>query len=405
MAVGCTRCDAAARGAGPRRHSLAAEQHRRRFRAIVGGRIRAAFAPLLDALPRLASSAATVRGDASTRRDSSPLDEAARIAGAAASALEGAGFAKELRAEIDSAARNASAATKTSLRKQLDKHEDRRINGIRLADSPRLRPIIEGFAAENAALITGIAPQLASEVQALVVRGLTDGTPHERLAKLIREKLDISARRAEQIAVDQVGKLDGQLSAQRAQDIGVTHFWWRSSNDERVRGNPDGLYPKATPSHFARNGQRFAYADPPLGKNGEPELPGTAINCRCFGEPDLDSIESVSAAGAAAEEQVTATPPGRSVEEEEAEAERLMAEVEAMLAQQAADLEERMRIAEPEPVAPPSAAETPLDDLAQEAQAQTLAMQLDFADPVAVEAAIKRHRARRRAAERAATAR
>jgi SPP1 gp7 family putative phage head morphogenesis protein len=397
MGAGCTRCDAAPRDARVK-IGVVAESYRARLAKLVGGRIRAAYTPLLAALPRLAAASVEARADSSTRRDASPVDEASRLARDAEREF-GGGFAQQVRSEIKRAALNVSSKTKTDLRRKLDKHEDRRVNAVKLTDSPRLKPIIDGFAAENAALITGISPRLSSEVQALVVAGLTAGTPHERLARQIRDRLDVSANRAEMIAIDQVGKLDGQLSAQRAQDLGVTHFWWRSSNDERVRGNPDGKYPKANPSHFDRNGQRFAYGDPPKGRNGEPELPGTAINCRCFGEPDLSTIAGTQQPEG--QEAGEGAAPARSVDDLEAEADRMVREVEEMLARQQAEIERMTAQPEPEPEPEPPSRETPLDDQWQEAQAQILAQQMATMDPLAVETALARHRRWKRAGKRA----
>ncbi len=100
----------------------------------------------------------------------------------------------------------------------------------------------------------------------------------------------VAADRAELIAVDQVGKLYGQVNAKRQQDLGVTEFIWRTVGDERVRGNPGGLYPKATPSHWDRDSKTYRYDDPPKGKSGEKELPGVPIRCRCSAEPKLDHL-------------------------------------------------------------------------------------------------------------------
>lgn len=388
MSAGCTRCDAAPRDARAKL-GVVAESYRARLAKLIGGRIRAAYAPLLAALPRLAAASVEARADAALRKDASPIVEAARLASAAGEGW-GGGFSRDLRAEIERASLNVTSKTRLDLRRKLDVHPDRRVNGIRIAESPKLQPIIEGFAAENAALITGIAPRLASEVQALVVAGLTAGTPHERLARQIRDRLDVSANRAEMIAIDQVGKLDGQLSAQRAQDLGVTHFWWRSSNDERVRGNPDGKYPKATPSHFERNGQRYAYADPPKGRNGEPELPGTAINCRCFAEADLSTI--AGAQQPEGQEAGEGAAPAKSVDDLEAEADRMVREVEEMLARQQAEIE-RLSVPPPEEPEPTVAAvDIPLENQWHETQAQILQQQLTTMEPAAAETAIARYR-------------
>ncbi|MGL4445808.1 MAG: phage minor head protein, partial [Alsobacter sp.] len=300
---------------------VAEDRYRRRLRALVGAAIERAYRPLLSAIPLLVG-AMQAQADG-TRQDASPVDDAARIIQDGQDAFDG-GFAQEARAAGAAASLNVASHTKQKLRRQLDEAPDRRINAIRLTDSPALKPLIDGFVGENVALISGISPRLAADVQGLVVQGLTNGVPAARLAAQIRERMDISAQRAELIAIDQIGKLDGKLTEQRNRDIGVTHFFWRSSNDERVRGNPDGKYPKAAPSHWDRDGKRFAYAEPPRGKNGEVELPGTPIRCRCWQDPDLSTLVDAAPADAelGAEQPRAAVVPD--VEALEAEAARMV---------------------------------------------------------------------------------
>ena len=180
--------------------------------------------------------------------------------------------------------------------------------GIDLAGSAKLKPIIAGFIRDNVARITGLSDRLAADVERMVAEALAGGRIHESLADDLQARLGVTESRAALIAVDQVGKLNGQLNAQRQQDLGVTHFYWRTSEDERVRGNPGGKYPRANPSHWARRNLRFAYADPPKGKNGEPELPGTPIRCRCNAEPDLEDLRAREEAGAA-DPDSTLLPP------------------------------------------------------------------------------------------------
>ena len=297
-------------------------------------------------------------------------------------------FAKEAKSAGASAAQNIAAHTKQQLRRHLDEAPDQRINAIRLTDSPRLKPLIDDFVAENVALIKGISPRLAADVQGLVVQGLTNGVPAARLAEQIRERMGVSARRAELIAIDQIGKLDGKLTEQRHRDLGITHFTWRSSEDERVRGNPEGKYPRANPSHWHRNGKRYAYADPPRGKNGEMELPGTPTRCRCWQDPDLSTIDGEAAAPSLAGAEPT--QQSASVLEAEEEANRMVAEVEAMLARQQEELAQRMKPADPPPAPPPP--DEQLDDPAREAQAQGLVAQMASAPSDVAETALARYR-------------
>jgi SPP1 gp7 family putative phage head morphogenesis protein len=360
----------------------AEDSYRRRLRSAVGGAIERAYHPLLAALPTLSAAMAAQSGGA--RQDASPVDDAARLVKNGQSAF--IMVPKEARAAAGAAALNISSHTKTKVRRQLDEAPDRRISAIQLTDSPRLKPLIEGFAAENVALIKGISPRLAADVQGLVVQGLTNGVPAARLAEQIRARMDISAQRAELIAIDQIGKLDGKLTEQRHRDLGVTHFFWHTSEDERVRGNPAGLYPKALPSHWDRNGKRYAYDDLPRGRNGEREVPGTPYRCRCWQEPDLSTIAGASAESSQLGDQPAAA---QDVEALEAEASRMMAEVEAMLQRQQEEIEDAQRKQEAESARRESER---FPDPVEEAQAQNLELQMQSSSPTVVETAVARHR-------------
>jgi SPP1 gp7 family putative phage head morphogenesis protein len=139
-----------------------------------------------------------------------------------------------------------------------------------------LRPIVQGFAAENAALIRDIPDKIIGEVERATTRAISGGKLHRDLAKEIEQRFAFGRDRARLIARDQVGKLYGQINTTRQKNVGVTHFFWRTSNDERVRDE-----------HTAIDGQRFAYADG--GAPGE-GLPGEAVNCRCYADPDFSGI-------------------------------------------------------------------------------------------------------------------
>jgi SPP1 gp7 family putative phage head morphogenesis protein len=116
------------------------------------------------------------------------------------------------------------------------------------------------------------------EVQADLTKSfLEDGTESE---------LGIARRRAGLIARDQVGKLGAAVTKRRMEDAGVTKYIWRTALDERVRGNPEGKYPKARPSHWDREGKTYSFDDPPAGGN-----PGEAILCRCIAEPIIEEVD------------------------------------------------------------------------------------------------------------------
>ena len=81
--------------------------------------------------------------------------------------------------------------------------------------------------------------------------------------------------RADLIGRDQINKLNGQLSHLRQINTGITHYFWRDSDDNRVRA-----------SHLIFDNNRFSW------KVGAPGgiHPGDEVQCRCWAEPDFSTV-------------------------------------------------------------------------------------------------------------------
>lgn len=74
-------------------------------------------------------------------------------------------------------------------------------------------------------------------------------------------------------------KDDGRTNQQRQMDIGVTHYFWSTSGDERVCDHCK-----------EKDGKRFAWDNPPEGGHpGEHKCEGEGY-CRCTAIPDLDHL-------------------------------------------------------------------------------------------------------------------
>lgn len=142
---------------------------------------------------------------------------------------------------------------------------------------------------ENVDLIRSIPDRLFPEVRRVVEEGWSKGRTVDDLADDVEKRFGVSESRARLIARDQIGKINAKVTEARHKEIGIEKFTWGTAGDERVRGNPAGLYPKARPSHWEREGKVFRYDDPPEGGN-----PGEDFQCRCVALPvipDLDEDE------------------------------------------------------------------------------------------------------------------
>ena len=103
------------------------------------------------------------------------------------------------------------------------------------------------------------------------------------------------------IARDQTAKAISTFSSLRSQNAGSIGYQWHNSQDKRVAGNPNGLYPDVNPKskyhgdHWDREDKYYLWnktsGDIPIAPDGKkfkqppPDgNPGMPINCRCFAE-------------------------------------------------------------------------------------------------------------------------
>lgn len=170
-----------------------------------------------------------------------------------------------------------------SVRSAIDGNWQKAINqaiGVNVAlPGTDMSASIDAWAEENTALITNLAQSYLSKVTTAVNSGFRDGLSWRDISKNIQAETGVAKRRADLIARDQVATMNMQVTKQRAADLDIKQFVWRTMEDQRVRGNPSGLYPKAKPSHYARNGKTYNWSD---GAGSQDKFPGLAVNCRCY---------------------------------------------------------------------------------------------------------------------------
>jgi len=187
---------------------------------------------------------------------------------------------------VDKIAEKTSKHAKAQLKKQLTLGlKISPVSATAMIKDKDVDKRLEAFAAENAQLIKGLGEDVISQIEKLSLQALTSGESAKSLAKKLVKRFDVGDSRAKFIARDQIGKLNGQLQIMRHKGLGVTHFYWMDSGDERVRGMPGGRYQNAIPSHHARNDKRYPIDSPPDG-----EYPGEPAGCRCNPEPDLSTV-------------------------------------------------------------------------------------------------------------------
>lgn len=143
-----------------------------------------------------------------------------------------------------------------------------------LSNEPQLATRINSFTAQNVALITGLKDDAQKKVQITIQNGFNQGKSVQTISKELTSQMDITKRRAELIARDQIASLNGQLTKDRQTSIGVERFIWSTSGDERVRDE-----------HAALDGKEFSWDNLP-----SEGAPGDAINCRCVAIPVFSDL-------------------------------------------------------------------------------------------------------------------
>ena len=164
------------------------------------------------------------------------------------------------------------AESDAQLAQQLEKMTGVDLRGL-MRDEDLSKVVDEAIAA-NVALIKSIPTQYADKMEALILKGLQEGKRAESIAEDIKALGGVTDDRARLIARDQLGKINSRISQVRQQKLGITHYRWRTSRDERVRS-----------THKDREGDIIAWDDPPPdGHAGQP------IRCRCTAEPYMDHL-------------------------------------------------------------------------------------------------------------------
>lgn len=137
-----------------------------------------------------------------------------------------------------------------------------------------LKEAVDEAVAANISLINSIPQQYLDRVEQAVMASLQAGTLNTTLADELKKIRGVTDSRAKLIARDQLGKINSRLSQIRQQSLGITHYYWSTSHDERVRDR-----------HRRWDGDLIAWDKPPIDGH-----PGQAIQCRCTAIPDLDFL-------------------------------------------------------------------------------------------------------------------
>lgn len=183
-------------------------------------------------------------------------------------------------------AKDVSVDSRDELYRQIKKHL--MIDRGYIVDSSEFEEAFKRNLVECVHLIRSIPVEYLGKVaEALMKEFNGEPQPDNRtLVEQIQKEGKIAKERAKFIARDQTAKMNSQFNQVRQQDLGIEEYIWRTAQDQRVVGNPNGRFPNWNQkhgNHYSRNGKIFRWDSPP-----EDGHPGMAINCRCVAIPIID---------------------------------------------------------------------------------------------------------------------
>lgn len=149
-----------------------------------------------------------------------------------------------------------------------------------LVDAGDVQGVLALVTQKLIAQIKSVADDVAARIETGLIELITRGASAKEKAAVLVEAIAKARKAADRTAVRETETLHSVMNQFRQQQAGMTQYTWWTRQDERVRGRPGGLYPKAQPSHWARQDQVFSWSRPPEGGH-----PGEAYNCRCVARP------------------------------------------------------------------------------------------------------------------------
>lgn len=157
--------------------------------------------------------------------------------------------------------------------------------------------LVNTWSNANFSLIKSLSNEYIKKLNFIVSDGVMSGKTWNAMMKDVRGmSKNITKTRAKLLTRDQIGKLNGNLTKRRQEEIGIDMYKWMSSRDERVRASHKKLDGK-----ICRWDNNELYADSIAdAKSGrwksrsaagmEIGTPGSAIQCRCVGIPMFSNV-------------------------------------------------------------------------------------------------------------------
>lgn len=141
---------------------------------------------------------------------------------------------------------------------------------VNLQMSEQVREQAEIALQENIALIKSVGVEYLDKVRSAVWRSVKNGYDMEGLIGQLKHIDGVTARRAENIAKDQVAKYNQAVEDARAEELGIVEAYWLHSSAVK----------EPRPEHVKANGQRYKISEGIQFSNGWFK-PSEDFGCKC----------------------------------------------------------------------------------------------------------------------------
>lgn len=146
--------------------------------------------------------------------------------------------------------------------------------------------------------VAGNVNKFYTSTREMVFEAVKANKTFEEVLEMIKAADEsLTEKKAEFLARDLTGELNGEVERNLQLSIGISEYLWQTMNDEKVRGKPGGAYPDAIPSHWSIDSRVCSWSDSSIvsldaGRTWVqrtelmPRLhPGMDWQCRCRGTP------------------------------------------------------------------------------------------------------------------------
>ncbi len=150
-----------------------------------------------------------------------------------------------------------------------------------LVYSDHINAFVRSALIVNARGVSDLAEAHSRRIRNAVYDGIIAGLTTKEIGKQLQKATTITLRGAELLARNQISTVNGKISLMAMGEAGVKKYIWRTARDERVRGNPSGIWPNGRPSHYKREGKQYSIKK---GAGSRDRHPGIGPLCRCYQE-------------------------------------------------------------------------------------------------------------------------